>query len=229
MPRYGFRRQVSAGVRAPSAAWRCLPGVEVPAEDGLTNHSYRVLPLCRRGTPNDTGEAYTGYHGDRQGDRPPGSVRPPREHGSCRRRWGARSRSHHRGSVVGRFPRGWRGPPASVVGGERSGKNVGAPQGACGVSLRRPCRQGRRGPRGGSAAQRPRRRERRAHGEGAHRQPQPAQAPRARPGRSGPTRPRGGEERRRGQRPAGAGTRGRRDGAGRAARWRGRSLGERAR
>src|SRR5262245_1177174 len=54
--------------------------VKVPAEEGLTNHSYRVLQLWRKHNvePNDTGEAYTGNHVARRGDRTSQSLRQPR-------------------------------------------------------------------------------------------------------------------------------------------------------
>jgi len=53
--------------------------VQVPVEEGLTHHSYRVLRLGRRWKPNDTGEAYPGHHVDRRGARTPQSVRQPRK------------------------------------------------------------------------------------------------------------------------------------------------------
>ena len=54
--------------------------VEVPAEEGLTNHSYRVLQLWRKHEvkPNETVEAYTGNHVARRGVRTPQSLRQPR-------------------------------------------------------------------------------------------------------------------------------------------------------
>jgi hypothetical protein len=53
--------------------------VHVPAEAGPTNHAYRVVPLSRRCTPNDTGAADPGHHGDRRRDRTLHSLRPPRD------------------------------------------------------------------------------------------------------------------------------------------------------
>ena len=55
--------------------------VEVLAEEGLTNHSYRVWQLWRKHEvkPNDTGEAYTGHHGARRGVRTPQSLTQPRK------------------------------------------------------------------------------------------------------------------------------------------------------
>ena len=53
--------------------------VRVPAEQGLTIRSYRVLQLSRRfePEPNEIVEAYTGNHVGRKGDRnPPGLIQP---------------------------------------------------------------------------------------------------------------------------------------------------------
>ena len=63
--------------------------VQVLAEEGLTNHSYRVWQLWRKHEvkPNDTGEAYTGHHVARRGARTPQSLRQPRKIGECRWRW----------------------------------------------------------------------------------------------------------------------------------------------
>jgi hypothetical protein len=85
--------------------------MQVPAEDGLTNHSSRGLPLWRRCNPNEPGEAYTGHHGDCRRDRTLPRWRQPRDRGSCRRRWSERSSSLYRGSVVVSVPRVGRGPP----------------------------------------------------------------------------------------------------------------------
>jgi hypothetical protein len=53
--------------------------VRVPAEEGLTNHSYRVLQLLlRRPKPNKSVEAYTGNHADRREDRTSLSLIQPR-------------------------------------------------------------------------------------------------------------------------------------------------------
>ena len=55
--------------------------VQVLAEEGLTNHSYRVLQLWRKHDvkPNETVEAYTGNHVARRGARTPQSLRQPRK------------------------------------------------------------------------------------------------------------------------------------------------------
>ena len=55
--------------------------VKVPAEEGLTNHSYRVWQLWRKhdGTLNEAVEAYTGNHVARRGDRTPQSLTQPRK------------------------------------------------------------------------------------------------------------------------------------------------------
>ena len=49
---------------------------QVPAEEGLTSHSYMVH-LLRRYKPNEPGAASTGHHGDRQGDRTPEACSSP--------------------------------------------------------------------------------------------------------------------------------------------------------
>ena len=72
------------------------------------------------------------------------------------------------------FPRVCRGPLESVVGVERSGKNVGGPDGSClrqGGSAER----GADGRQGVRSAQSTLRRESRSPGEGADRNTQPAQ------------------------------------------------------
>jgi len=86
---YSTARCVLRGLGEGDLAW--LPGVrqaklgasgrvKVPAEEGFTNHSYRVWQLWRKHEVklNETVEAYTGNHGARRGARTPQSLRQPR-------------------------------------------------------------------------------------------------------------------------------------------------------
>src|SRR5262245_12327973 len=85
--RLGRSRCAEALVRQAKLGASCR--VQVPAEEGLTSHSYRVLQLWRKhdATLNETVEAYTGNHVARRGARTPQSLTQPRKIASCRWRW----------------------------------------------------------------------------------------------------------------------------------------------
>src|SRR2546425_5174438 len=82
-----LRRKSLCLVRQAKLGASCQ--VQVLAEEGLTNHSYRVLQLWRKHDvkPNETVEAYTGNHVARRGARTPQSLRQPRKIAACRWRW----------------------------------------------------------------------------------------------------------------------------------------------
>ena len=67
----GLTRQGLSPCKKRQASLGVSSRVEVPGEQGLTSHSYRVLQLLRRHTPNKTIEAYTGNHIGHKGTRIP--------------------------------------------------------------------------------------------------------------------------------------------------------------
>jgi len=73
--RAGLKRREHSSNRVVSASAKLDAScrVRVPAEQGLTIRSYRVLQLSRRfePEPNEIVEAYTGNHVGRKGDRNP--------------------------------------------------------------------------------------------------------------------------------------------------------------
>ena len=76
----GYFQRLTRGVSAPSAAWRFLQGA---SPCGATSNQ-PLLPSVApgeeaEGTLNEPGEAYTGHHVDRRGDRTPQSLIQPRK------------------------------------------------------------------------------------------------------------------------------------------------------
>ena len=77
--RSSYRVRLIASVSAPSEAWRFLWGGS--PHRGRSHHPPvpRVASGEEAGEPNEPGEASTGYHVDRRGDRTSQSLIPPRQ------------------------------------------------------------------------------------------------------------------------------------------------------
>ena len=109
--RLGRSRCAGALVRQAKLGASCR--VQVPAEQGLTNHSYRVWQLWRRHDvrPNKTVEAYTGNHVARRGDRTPQSLIQPRKKHDADGDGVNAPEAHTEGRDLVSVPRVCRGPP----------------------------------------------------------------------------------------------------------------------